>query len=1080
MKAHAKEKLNKVLKWKPLYMILAICIVITSCFVLNPDETVYAATCPEKGDEDWKYEYMTGCSPCGGTKEEFGEWERIGDESGFDGVRYNGPDGHDSAGSGILVDKSTTWTSPVTGKTYNGVDVVYRCYNCGYISYDGTIYNKNTYRCWENTICVKFPNGTICEYGPQSEEDGNNGKGEGPGAVPWYYCGFCDGLSAGNYSHKTCYTIKVNVSLADAGTVSFSHASIGTVSDAYGIAFQDGNGTDRVKIITESGSQIEAIMGPKAEIDINVEVNDGYEFLGWSNGSKDTTIRVTATKDMTYTASIGAPSRAVEIVYQTEDGTILGTAEDTVILGKPYKYTADNTINIDDETYEFVSSSYKMGSVEKEVNSTTISISECTDNVTMTFVFKEMEHKCTFEWGDSNETHHWYICTECGATSTKHAHNLVKVEETDEFITYECQCNSHPECDYSETENVIPEVHECVYGDWIYVDHDNGHWKECIECGAIGEEGSHSEVSSGSDGDGNAEYTCTDCGHTCTRHKHQYSSYEEFLDIVTYYIDYDSKSSIDYDWEFFDYWEGGYDKSKWDPAKYHWKVCMYDSCSKFASKGSHSAGSWVDEGEGYKVKRCTKCSLVMDKEPITIQEIILDPNGGTFPDGSTEPKSIGPFVYGEVSDFYTLGTEYFPEMEGKDFFGFFVVESSGSECFYEPVWDNKTLISSSRFFGSNANGTKYSKVTKQYTLYAQYRASSYTVEYHPVSKLANPQTMISSYHDVGESKQLNQVGFYVTIPITYSTGTEAGTVETTADNTSHVAKFLGWAISEEAAKAGSYTYEDKATVLDLLKHAGTYHLYACWDYGTIILPNAISANGGSKLSGWIDSDGNFYSVLDESGNYTTTNTYQLSDRQESFTAVWVPNTYKVTFDSRGGSDCDPITVTYNKAYNYGNSGLPTPTREGYTFVEWVNLLTTQTVKNSTIVTTAADHTLVAVWKANPITVTLEYCFDYNGTAKNPQKNSSLKAVDADTDTYSTYYNEYYDSLTTPSMDGYAFSGWYLEKGADGQGCGHTQCLVSNTIRIQTASNHTVYAKWVKDQYKIYLDDNQGYSVWEEE
>ena len=90
----------------------------------------------------------------------------------------------------------------------------------------------------------------------------------------------------------------------------------------------------------------------------------------------------------------------------------------------------------------------------------------------------------------------------------------------------------------------------------------------------------------------------------------------------------------------------------------------------------------------------------------------------------------------------------------------------------------------------------------------------------------------------------------------------------------------------------------------------------------------------------------------------------------------------------------------------------------------------------------------------------------------------MKEVDADTDTYESFYNEYYGNLPEPSMEGFTFVGWYKEKGSDGGGCGHSNCLVSNSLRITESTNHTVYAKWTENEYKVNLDTNQGYTVGE--
>ena len=702
------------------------------------------------------------------------------------------------------------------------------------------------------------------------------------------------------------------------------------------------------------------------------------------------------------TAEDLAESSSIKIYFKDENGEDIASSKtETGTVGKMFETSAEDLIEYNDNVYvldswEYVSSD---GNDSDTGTGSTVQIPELTStSYTLTFTYTQRiveEHECTYEWGNYNDTYHWYVCSECGRSSEKHAHQMVageSDEDTGETV-YTCECDEHEECPYSYVK------HKCVFEDWTPDEYDSYPIEE---------------------------------------------------------------------------WEEDY---KYNPNEYHWKYCIYD-CGKTDDKGKHSAGDWEDGGDGYERKRCKTCGFVMEERAITVN-ILLNPNGGTFPDGSTEMIEIGPFVYGKATELSVLtDANYFPAMEGKDFFGYYVVEEGLSEAFYKPNWELNILEGQPYFFGTNSNGETYSRIKKAYTVHAQYREPSYEIEYHPMNDLAVPQTMAKSHHDVGKESKLSPVGFYITIPIGYEIGTVAGNVETTADNTFHAAEFLGWATTEERALEGIVDYEDEATVLNLLTHAGTFHLYAVWDYGSIILPNAKSANGGMKLKGWTNSDGDFYSVLDSTGNYTGTATYQLSGRAETMTAEWIPNTYTVSFNANGGTDCAPMEVTYLGTYGT----LPETTKKGNTFAGWVNDITGETVYNSTIVTLAGDHTLSAKWNPNPITVTLEYCFDSVGTSENygkyatNEEKDKLTVKDNDTDTFVTYYNEFYSVLSTPFMDGYTFAGWYTEKGADGCGCGHSGCLVSNNTRISNTENHSVYAKWTEKQYKIYLDTNQDYTV----
>ena len=81
-------------------------------------------------------------------------------------------------------------------------------------------------------------------------------------------------------------------------------------------------------------------------------------------------------------------------------------------------------------------------------------------------------------------------------------------------------------------------------------------------------------------------------------------------------------------------------------------------------------------------------------------------------------------------------------------------------------------------------------------------------------------------------------------------------------------------------------------------------------------------------------------------------------------ALWIGNKYTVSFDSDGGEKISDKEVTFGKEYDT----LPSPTKEDYEFVRWE--LDTIVINSSTIVETASNHTLKAVWKLKEYTITL--------------------------------------------------------------------------------------------------------------
>ena len=98
--------------------------------------------------------------------------------------------------------------------------------------------------------------------------------------------------------------------------------------------------------------------------------------------------------------------------------------------------------------------------------------------------------------------------------------------------------------------------------------------------------------------------------------------------------------------------------------------------------------------------------------------------------------------------------------------------------------------------------------------------------------------------------------------------------------------------------------------------------------------------------------------------------YELADI--NLYAHWVADGYQVTFNANGGSvSTSTKAVVYESAYGT----LPIPTRTGYTFAGWYTEASGGSqITETTIVTTASNHTLYAHWNANTYTVT----FDANG------------------------------------------------------------------------------------------------------
>ena len=140
-------------------------------------------------------------------------------------------------------------------------------------------------------------------------------------------------------------------------------------------------------------------------------------------------------------------------------------------------------------------------------------------------------------------------------------------------------------------------------------------------------------------------------------------------------------------------------------------------------------------------------------------------------------------------------------------------------------------------------------------------------------------------------------------------------------------------------------------------------------------------------------------------------------------------TFTLSFDSDGGSACDPISFKFGAAIK--STALPTPTRDGYTFVGWKEVPSTMP---------ANDLTLTALWKVNSYTLS----FDSDG-------GSACNAL-------SFEYGQPLIGLPTPTRDGYTFDGW------------------KDVPLTMPASNITLTALWKVNTYTITFDTDGGTSI----
>jgi len=192
-------------------------------------------------------------------------------------------------------------------------------------------------------------------------------------------------------------------------------------------------------------------------------------------------------------------------------------------------------------------------------------------------------------------------------------------------------------------------------------------------------------------------------------------------------------------------------------------------------------------------------------------------------------------------------------------------------------------------------------------------------------------------------------------------------------------------------------------------------IYGKASEGTTAESLPVPVRTGYTFNGWYDGVGG-------TGNLITDSTTVATASNHTLHAKWTINSYIVTFRDYDGKKISTQSV------NYGSSATAPadPGRAGYTFTGW----------DTSYSDISSELTVTAQYSANSYAVT----FDPQGGEVSPGSKSIT-------------FDSAYGTLPVPTRAGYAFTGWYT--GADGLGT-----KVIDTTLASTASNHTLYAKWV--------------------
>lgn len=224
----------------------------------------------------------------------------------------------------------------------------------------------------------------------------------------------------------------------------------------------------------------------------------------------------------------------------------------------------------------------------------------------------------------------------------------------------------------------------------------------------------------------------------------------------------------------------------------------------------------------------------------------------------------------------------------------------------------------------------------------------------------------------------------------------------------------------------------------------------------------LSKGGESIFSADDVGDREKYEVIDESTKdlengsyvyylftlkYTNDNTKTTTQTTMFLDAHVQPPIYcTATFDANGGKlpEGEPSTRKIKNSTKYGE--LPIPTRKGYKFLYWT--VFGVPINEESYMYYGGSITLIAQWEPIKCYVT----FDPNGG--NVSEDKRL-----------VQYDKTYDSLPTPTRNGYTFDGWYTA--VDGG------VKVTTKSKVDSEEDYSLYAHWIGKKITVTLNPNGG-------
>ena len=345
---------------------------------------------------------------------------------------------------------------------------------------------------------------------------------------------------------------------------------------------------------------------------------------------------------------------------------------------------------------------------------------------------------------------------------------------------------------------------------------------------------------------------------------------------------------------------------------------------------------------------------------------------------------------------------------------------------------------------ANGSGSDYSAgtsllVTTNTTLYAKWTVNSYSISYDANGGSGAPVTA-------------SGIQFSASASISSTVPTRSGYT------------FASW---NTAANGSGTSYTSSATIS---MPANNISLYAQWT--ATIQTVAYNTNGGSTapasttyataatvtVTATVPTRGGYTflrwnTAANGSGtDYSSSATFSMGATNVTLYAVWLANTYTVSYDANNGMSPPASSSAQTDATFTVSASVPT--RSGYTMVSW----NTQRNGSGTHYAPSATFTM----PGNAVTLYAQWSANANNLAYNANGgNGAPSLVVATTDSSVTV------SSTVPTRSGYTFTGW--NTAANGSGTAYS----SSTTFTMPTSHLTLYAQWTPTSYQVFYSGNGG-------